>query len=282
MQGIHTILIVGLGLIGGSYAQGLSKCGYRVLAIDINEDSIQYALDNGCIHEGSSENNANLIEKADLIISGLYPKKMVEWILSNQQYFKSGAIITDVSGVKRGIVTEVQSSLRKDVEFIASHPMAGKEVSGVRYADASIFEKANFIITPTEVNSEKAVNLLYDLANELQFSNCSVLSLKDYDEMIGFLSQLTHAIAVTLMNCYDNEDMKKYTGDSFRDLTRIAKINENLWSELFLLNKDILVREMDEFLVEMKHLRDTIDKEDINELKRLLVQSTKRRANFDK
>ena len=282
MQGIHTILIVGLGLIGGSYAQGLSKSGYHVMAIDINEDSIQYALDNGFIHEGSCSNDPTLISKADLVVSGLYPKTMVDWILNNQQYFKSGAVITDVSGVKQGIVNEIQMKLREDVEFIASHPMAGKEVSGVHHADATIFEKANFIITPTDSNSLKAIDLLYELANELQFSNCSVLSLKDHDEMIGFLSQLTHSIAVTLMNCYDNEDMKKYTGDSFRDLTRIAKINDNLWSELFLLNKEILVREMDEFLVEMKHLRDTIDKEDINELKRLMVQSTTRRTYFDK
>ena len=282
MKGIHNILIVGLGLIGGSYAKGLSKSGYHIMAIDINADSIQYALDEGFIAEGSTKNDSALIEKADLIISGLYPNTMVEWMQNYQKYFQSGIIVTDVSGVKCGIVDAVQQNLRSDVEFIGSHPMAGREVSGVRYADETIFTDMNFIITPTEKNSEEAIALLHELASELGFGRITELSLAEHDRMIGFVSQLTHTIAVSLMNCNDNRDLKKYTGDSFRDLTRIAKINEVIWTELFLLNKQNLVKEMDDFLVEMKHLRDTIDNEDTEELKRLLVQSTQRRTYFDK
>lgn len=282
LKNIHNLLIVGLGLIGGSYARGLSKQGYLVSAIDINGDSIQYALDKGWIAEGSIENDPEMIHKADLIISGLYPQMMVDWIQENHKYFKSGIVMTDVSGVKSGIVDQIQAFLREDVEFIGSHPMAGKEVSGVQYADETIFEHANFIITPTKKNSEEAIALLTEFAQELHFGNITILSLAEHDRMIGFVSQLTHTIAVSLMNCKDHHDLKKYTGDSFRELTRIAKINEVIWTELFLLNKENLVQEMDAFLVEMKHLRDTIHNEDVKELQRLLKQSTQRRIHFDK
>ncbi|MDD6467919.1 MAG: prephenate dehydrogenase [Erysipelotrichaceae bacterium] len=275
------ILIVGLGLIGGSYAQGLSAKGFDVSAIDTNLDSIQYAMEQGWIMQGSTVDDPELIHEANLIISGLYPTTMVKWIKENQQFFQSHALITDVSGVKTGIVKEVQENLRNDVEFIGAHPMAGKEVSGVRYADAKIFEGANFIITPTEKNTEEAIERVRQLAVDLNFKTISLLTIEEHDRMIGFVSQLTHTIAVSLMNTNDNHDLKKYTGDSFRDLTRIANINETIWSELFLLNKDNLVKEMDEFIQTMEYLKKVIEQDEVEELKYLLIQSTTRRHYFD-
>lgn len=275
------ILIVGLGLIGGSYAQGLSAKGFDVSAIDTNLDSIQYAMEQGWIMQGSTVDDPELIHEANLIISGLYPTTMVKWIKENQQFFQSHALITDVSGVKTGIVKEVQENLRNDVEFIGAHPMAGKEVSGVRYADAKIFEGANFIITPTEKNTEEAIERVRQLALDLNFKTISLLTIEEHDRMIGFVSQLTHTIAVSLMNTNDNHDLKKYTGDSFRDLTRIANINETIWSELFLLNKDNLVKEMDEFIQTMEYLKKVIEQDEVEELKYLLIQSTTRRHYFD-
>lgn len=274
-------LIVGLGLIGGSYAKALKNAGYFVSALDINEESIRYGLENGIIDQGARE-SAELIESADFILFGLYPSALKKWIDLHQQYFKSGAVISDVSGVKCRIVESIQEDLRTDVEFIASHPMAGKEVSGVQYADPSIFKQANFIITPTEKNTKERIELMKELAQILGFTNISVLSLQKHDEMIGFVSQLTHVIAVTLMNTSDNTHLVDYTGDSFRDLTRIAKINENLWSELFILNKENLVREIQEFTKELNHFEEVLQNEDIEEMKRLFIQSTERRKLFDK
>ncbi len=144
------ILIVGLGLIGGSYAKGLKKHGYTVYAISRGQGTIDYALENGIIDKGTIQEEPEIISQADYIVFGLYPHTMIDWIARNQQYFKSGAIITDVCGVKCNVVDVVQDFLRKDVEFIGSHPMAGKEVSGVQYSDDAIFHSANFIITPTE------------------------------------------------------------------------------------------------------------------------------------
>lgn len=231
------ILIVGLGLLGGSYALGLKKWNHVISAIDISLEAIDYALACGMIDKGASYNDPNLIQQADFIISGLYPTTLLHWIEENQQYFQPHTIITDVTGVKGAIVERIQANLREDCEFIASHPMAGKEVSGNQYADPNIFLSENLILTPTEKNTQEAIDLVSDLGRELRFNHISCLSVEKHDEMIGFLSQLTHVIAVSLMNTHDTTHLKDYTGDSFRDLTRIAKINETLWTELFLLNK---------------------------------------------
>lgn len=274
-------LIVGLGLIGGSYAMGLKKNGYHVDAIDINQLSIDFAVKNGIIDDGATF-DIELIQNADFIISGLYPNMMVEWIAAYQKYMKPHAFLTDVSGVKTNIVTKVQDNLREDLEFLASHPMAGKEVSGVKYADDSIFHIANFIITPTEKNSDEAIEKLKSFAAILGFSNITVLTPEKHDEMIGFVSQLTHVIAVSLMNTNDNTHLVEYTGDSFRDLTRIAKINENLWTELFFLNKDNLIREIDDFIGEVNHLKSKLEENNAEGLKELFIQSTIRRKLFDR
>lgn len=274
-------LIIGLGLIGGSYAMGLKKKGYHVDAIDINQLSIDYAIKNNIIDHGSTF-DIELIQNADFIISGLYPNTMLGWLNDYQHYMKKGVFITDVTGVKASTVYKMQDKLRDDIIFCASHPMAGKEVSGVKYADDMIFQQANFIITPTDKNALEDVETLHQFATILGFANISILTPEKHDEMIGFVSQLTHVIAVSLMNTSDNTHLVEYTGDSFRDLTRIAKINENLWSELFFLNKDELIRQIDAFLASITHMRDVLVNDDIEELKQLFIQSTIRRKLFDK
>ncbi len=273
-------LIIGLGLIGGSYAMGLSKKGYHVDAIDINELSIDYAKEHEFIQNGSTF-DIQLIKNADIIISALYPEAMIHWFSTYQKYFKKDVFLTDVSGVKCNIIDHIQLILRDDVEFCASHPMAGKEVSGVTYADNTIFKDANFIITPTKLNTNKAIETLKQFATILEFKNISILSCEEHDKMIGFLSQLTHAIAVSLMNTTDNHNLAKYTGDSFRDLTRIAKINENLWSELFFLNKDNLISEIDAFIYQIKKIKTMLETNNEDGLKELFIQSTIRRKRFD-
>ena len=152
----------------------------------------------------------------------------------------------------------------------------------MQYADFSIFEPAKFIITPTSANAPKGIAWVKALAETLNFRHVAPLSPAEHDKMVGFLSQLTHVIAVTLMNTSDNTHLVDYTGDSFRDLTRIAKINESLWTELFLMNKANLVREIDEFAAELAHFRSVLENEDTEEMKRLFRQSTQRRKCFDK
>lgn len=276
------ILIVGLGLLGGSYAKALKRFGFHVSAITKEKSSIDYALRENIIDEGSTELDARIIGEADLVVFALYPHTFVEWIEQNQGLLKSGALITDVTGVKGSIVYKIQEMLRPDVEFIAAHPMAGREVSGVENSTDKMFMGANYIVTPTEKNTPEAIQTCIELGRLLGFYNVATLSPEEHDEMIGFLSQLTHCIAITLMTCNDKENMEKFTGDSFRDLTRIARINDLMWSELFVANKEALLEQMDLFLNKFQELKSMLEAEDIEGMREMMRHSTKRRALFDK
>lgn len=275
-------LIVGLGLIGGSYAEALSDLGYEVGAITRSQSSIDYAKERGFIAHGTTEVTKEYVERFDVIVFALYPKVLTEWIEKYQDFIKDGAVLTDVTGVKSPVVYKIQEILRPGIEFIGAHPMAGKEVYGVQNADKSIFRNANYIVTPTEKNTPEGILCCRELGKILGFKTVCELSPEKHDEMIGFLSQLTHCIAVSLMTCKESEDLVNYTGDSFRDLTRIAKINETMWTELFLLNKDELLSQMDLFSSKFKELRDAIELEDTERMKEIMRLSTSRRAFFDK
>ena len=187
-----------------------------------------------------------------------------------------------MTGVKKCIVEKIQDMLPDGVEFIASHPMAGREVYGVQNSDDSIFAGANYIVTPTEKNTPEAIRLCKDLGHALGFAHVAELTPESHDEMIAYLSQLTHCIAVSLMTCSDVPKLKEYTGDSFRDLTRIARINEDMWTELFLLNKKPLISMIDEFSGELYRMRTYIADENVEKLKEMMRISTERRAAFDK
>jgi len=276
------ILIVGLGLLGGSYAKVLRRFGFHISAITLEQSSIDYAIEENIIDEGSTELDKKMIGEADLVIFALYPHIFVEWIEKNQWLLKSGALITDVTGVKRSIVYQIQDMLRPDVEFVAAHPMAGREVSGVQNSTDRLFIGANYIVTPTARNTPEAVQTCIELGRLLGFSNVTTLSPEEHDEMIGFLSQLTHCIAVTLMTCNDKENMEKFTGDSFRDLTRIARINDLMWSELFVANKDVLLEQMNLFIDKFNSLKTMLETEDIDGMRAMMRHSTERRALFDK
>lgn len=276
------ILIVGLGVIGGGYAAALTRAGFDVCAITKDEETVDYAMQHSLVRYATTEVDGELIREANLIIFALYPTVFIEWVEKYQHLFSPGTFITDVTGVKGSVVEKVQSVLRKDVEFIAHHPMAGRERSGVEYSDPEVFIGANLIITPTERNTREAVELIHGLGKILGFARITELSIEEHDEMIAFLSQLTHCIAVCLMTCKDDENLVAYTGDSFRDLTRIAKINEKMWSELFLMNKDALIVEMDRFIKEFKEMRDMIAGGNREGLMSKMKYSTEKRTLFDK
>ena len=276
------ILIVGLGVIGGGYAKGLTDKGYRIRCITKKQEDIEYALERGMILEGASYPDEKMIGEADVIIFALYPTIFIEWVKEYQHLFKGGAIITDVSGVKSTVVYKIQEFLRSDVEFISAHPMAGRERSGVEFSDPAVFRGANYIITPTEKNTDEAKELCREIGEVLGFGRITVLSPEEHDKMIAFLSQLTHCIAVSLMTCNTEEGLEKYTGDSFRDLTRIAKINAEMWSELFLMNKDALLSEMDAFIDDFKDFRAMIERGDREAMMDKMRASTERRSLFDK
>lgn len=276
------ILIVGLGLMGGSYARALTAAGYCVDAIDRDPEAIRYALAEGIIRAGATDADPALIGRADLVVFALYPHVFLSWLEVHQGLLKPGALLTDVTGVKGAVVKAVQAGLRSDVEFIAAHPMAGREVSGVQNSTPDIFRGANYIVVPTEKNTQGAIETCRTLGEVLGFARVSELTPEEHDEIIGFVSQLTHCIAVALMTCNDDQHLEEYTGDSFRDLTRIARINDEMWSELFLLNRDALLSQMDAFEAQLGRLRETIATGKRDEMRAMMRRSAERRAKFDK
>lgn len=276
------ILIVGLGLIGGSYAAALSQNGWEVGAIDPDPQAIAFAEKAGFIRHGRTEPEAEYVGKFDIVVFALYPHVLLEWLEKYGPGLREGALATDVTGVKSGVVEKAQALLFPRVEFIGAHPMAGREVSGVENARADLFRGANYIVTPTAANTEEAIACCETLGRTLGARNISRLTPKEHDEMIGFLSQLTHCIAVALMTCKESRHLVDYTGDSFRDLTRIAKINENMWTELFLWNREELLSQMDLFIAHFAKLRDALAQGDEETMKSMMRLSTERRRYFDK
>lgn len=275
------ILIVGLGLMGGSYAEALSDQGYEVGALARRQETIDYALRKGLIRHGRAEIDPAYIAQFDLLVFALYPRVFLSWLEENQQYIRPGALITDVTGVKGSIVYQIQDTLRSDLEFIPAHPMAGREVYGVENATKTIFTEANYIVVPTEKNTPEAITLCAELGRVLGFRKVSQLTPEQHDEMIGFLSQLTHCIAVALMVCKDSKHLVDYTGNSFRDLTRIAKINDAMWSELFMLNRSELLAQMDLFEENFMKLRNALAEGDTETMREMMRLSTERREYFD-
>ena len=276
------ILIVGLGLIGGSYADALTAAGYEVGALEPRRSSLDYALEKGIIRHGRTEVAEDYVSSFDLVVFALYPHVFEAWIGDYGHCLRSGSIVTDVTGVKGGLVERIQEMLGDRLEFVPAHPMAGREVYGVENSDRNIFRGANFIITPTVRNTVRGIGLVKELAASLGFGNIAELNPEEHDEMVAFLSQLTHCIAVSLMDCRECSHFAAYTGDSFRDLTRIARINENMWTELFLANKSALLSQMDLFEAKFRELRDALAGSDAGTLREMMRLSTLRRANFDK
>ena len=275
-------LVVGLGLLGGKYALELTKAGFHVDGINRSEGHLQYALDQGYIASGKTHDFEDLVREADHIIFGLYPTALIQWFKTYGALLKPGCIFTDVSGVKTGLVEPVQALCRDGVEFIASHPMAGRETSSVEHAAEVNFVPANFIITPTEKNTPAGIAWAKELAEVLGFKHICTLTVEEHDKMIGYVSQLCHAIAVSLMCANDNTSLCEYTGDSFRDLTRIARINDKMWAELFLWNKENLISEIDQFDAALGALRNALVAGDREKLEEMFRLSTRRRAAFDK
>ncbi len=277
------ILIVGLGVIGGGYAAALTSSGFKhVRCITKNECDIDYAMERGMIEFGTTQIDEALIKESELIIFSLYPHIFIDWVREHRRLFSKGTIITDVTGVKSNVVSVVQELMPEGVEFISAHPMAGREKSGVEFSNAEVFKGANYIVVPTDKNTKNATNVCISLGKALGFSKISELSIEEHDEMIAFLSQLTHCIAVVLMNANEKSGLEKYTGDSFRDLTRIAKINEVMWSELFMLNKDALLSEMDAFIEKFTLFRKMLNDGDREGMMTEMIKATKRRELFDK
>lgn len=277
------IVIVGLGVIGGSFAMALNEAGYKdVFGIDTNPETIKKAEELGIIKKGSP-NGEDFLKEADLVIISIYPRIVKTFVENNKDNFKDGAIITDATGIKGMFINEIIKILPENVDFVFGHPMAGREKRGIDFASSKVFKGANYIITPIERNKEENIKLIENLAYEIGFKRVRRITPEFHDEMIGFTSQLPHAMAVALINSdEEGRDTGSFIGDSYRDLTRIANINEDLWSELFLGNKDNLLKAINNFELQLDLIKKAIYDDDKEALKQYFIKSTKRREKLNK
>ena len=280
-----SVVIVGLGVIGAAFAESFKNIGIKtVYGIDIDEMTIRKAEDKGIITKGYLETKEPL-EKSNLVIITLYPNLMKSFFINNIKNFKENAVITDVVGIKEKIVKDIKPIIeknRKDIDFIFGHPMAGREKRGIDFADSKVFKDANYIIIKDEKNKKENLELLSELVECMGFKKVSFLTAQEHDEIIAFTSQLTHAIAVSLVNSDSQKyDTNRFIGDSYRDLTRIAKINEDLWSELFIGNRDNLLNMIEQFEKELDIIKDALKNKDLGTLKEKFIISTRRREKID-
>ncbi|WP_143316636.1 prephenate dehydrogenase [Clostridium sp. HBUAS56017] len=275
------IVIVGLGVIGGSFAMALNKVGYKdVYGVDVDEKTLKKAETLGIIRAGCTSGE-KFFEKADLIILSIYPKLVARFVEKNRDNFKKGSIITDATGIKGMFIKDIMNILPEEVDFVFGHPMAGREKKGIDFATDKVFQNANYIITPIERNKEKNIKVVENLAREIGFKRVRRITPEFHDEMIGFTSQLPHAMAVALINSdEENRDTGSFIGDSYRDLTRIANINEELWSELFLGNKNNLLKAINNFELELDLIKKAIYDDDKEKLMEFFRKSTIRREQL--
>lgn len=274
------VTVVGLGVVGGSFVKALKGQGHQVYGIDIDDRTLQMAKDEGDIIEGYKDGK-EIIPKSDLTIICLYPSLVLDFIKNNQ--FKKGSIITDAVGIKSYFLEKAMSIIDPDVEFVSGHPMAGREKKGFEYASKEVFKNANYILIEHPVNKKECLSFMEEFVGTLGFKSVKIMSPQAHDEIISFTSQLPHAIAVSLINS-DNQkyDTGKYIGDSYRDLTRIANINENLWSELFLRNSEYLLNSIETFEEQLDLIKQALLDNDEESLKQLFIKSSKRREKLEK
>ena len=260
----------------------LKEAGYQeVYGIDTNAQTLQKAREMGIIREGQTVGD-RLLRDADLVILAIYPQLMRSFIQNHLQHLKPGCVITDATGIKGMFIEDILAMLPEEIDFVFGHPMAGREKKGIDFASHQVFKGANYLITPTKKNKEKNIELIEGLAYEMGFKKVRRITPSFHDEMIGFTSQLPHAIAVALINSdEEGRDTGSFIGDSYRELTRIANINEDLWSELFLGNKDNLLKAINNFELELDLIKKAIHDYDIETLKQYFRKSTKRREGLD-
>lgn len=273
------ILVVGLGLMGGAYAYKLKNVGHTVYGVDINNDSVKYGIDNNFIDDGGIDAK-DFILKSDLIILAFYPKQIVEFLKKYNIYFNENQIITDIAGIKSCFVEEAMK-YALPATYISHHPMAGKEKIGIEYSKLVNFKNSNFLITTTKDTKKEKIEIIEKIARDLEFGKITKLDIYEHDNFIAFTSQLPHAIAVSLMNCNVSKDITNCVGDSFKDFTRIARINEKLWTELFINNKEYLINKINDFEKELDRIKDSLINENKDTLNDMFKFATKIRKEMD-
>lgn len=274
------IAIIGLGLIGGSIARrlrGFHSC--TIAAYNRTEESLNLAVSDGVIDE-AYKTPGEAMKDADLIIMCLYPQLNIDFVRDNLDMIKDGAVITDVTGVKGFIIREMKKILPDTVDFIGGHPMAGREVGGYKSSTDTLFDNAPYIITPDKTNAPENVQLIRDMAKYIGCRVVVTTTPDEHDSIIAYTSQLMHIVAVALCDNPLLERSGSFAGGSLQDCTRIAVINEKMWSELFVENKEHLAERITEFQDCLEKIKSAVLDEDRDTLETIMKHATQQKLKW--
>ena len=280
--------IVGLGIMGGSIAKSirqniLSQAGStgKIFACNRSTACLAQAVSEGVASAVyTSDNVAKMLPECDVVFICLYPHATLDFMKEHKEDFKSGAIVTDISGVKGIFEKELPQILREDVDFIIGHPMAGGEKEGYANSDAKFFVNHNYILCPTDFNKPENLDFMRNLVTEMGFTRITETTCNTHDYKIGFTSQLCHVIASALVESAEDPEITAFGGGSFEDLTRIAMINAPLWTELFISNKEKLVSHIENFQKQIELFKKYISEEDSENLSKILSHTREQRLKM--
>ena len=273
------IAIIGLGLIGGSMAKAIKEnTGHAVYGTDLNDTVVKKARLIGAIDEALTD---EILGDCDLTLVALYPQAAIRFIEEKQEIFKKNSIVLDCCGVKRIVCSQAEPiALKCGFVFMGGHPMAGLEHSGFDHAEKALFQNASMILTPTKGNIQD-VEKVKDLFTSIGFTNIQVATPQEHDEMIAFTSQLAHVVSSAYIKSPAAMRHKGFSAGSYKDLTRVAKLNEDMWTELFLDNPDFLAEEIDGIAERLKEYSRAIKEKDTETLRQLLREGREKKAIID-
>lgn len=274
------IAVIGPGIIGGSMAYALQGFkNAKICGCDANPETRQKALAKKAVDE-VFESPDSAICDADLVILCLYPELIPKIVSENSSCFKKGAVITDVCGVKTKLSHQMEEILPQDTTYVGGHPMADKETDGFDSATPELFRECGFIITPTSASTNESVQLIAQMAEHIGATRITYATPEEHDSIITYTSDLMHISASALCLDYNKKMNLAYTAGAFRDCTRIANINPQLWSQLFLENKAFLLKELDNFITSITRIRDAIKDENKETLERILTEVQKNKLTM--
>lgn len=278
---INTVGIAGLGLIGGSMAKAIHQyTDCTLLGYDTDGAVLSRALDEGII---SAALTADRLADCQLVIVALYPEAAVDYVIRHRDQFRRGGTVMDCGGVK-GVVCRPLESVVRDAgfHFVGGHPMAGIERSGYGHAFPELFQGASLILTPYPGTPQSCLDEIWELARKLGFRHLQLSTPQEHDHIIAYTSQLAHVVSCAYVGSPSAPNFEGFSAGSFKDMTRVAKLNEEMWTELFLENQDALVREIDTLVEELAAFAYVIRRGDRDNLKNMLRRAREIKEAIDK
>lgn len=274
-----TVGIVGLGLIGGSFAKAYHEAGWQVLARDADQNTLDFAKLSGAV---DSELTDDKLPACDLILLAAYPAASISYFKEKAHLMGGHPVVIDCCGTKRVVCAACFPVARENgVTFLGGHPMAGTHNSGFKYARANLFHNAPMVLVPMDRDDIALLGRAKELLAPAGFGRFSVTSAREHDEMIAFTSQMAHIVSNGYIKSPTAGAHKGFSAGSYKDMTRVAWLAPQMWAELFLENKDFLLKELDFFMASMQQYRDALAADDQQELVRLLDEGRKRKAEVD-